>query len=80
LREEKQGSELATFLLCPSCKIVLAVGYINKDFSVGSFNALLLNDVDKLQKSVVVSPKALGKAEKVARWRKLWSQMLVEVI
>jgi hypothetical protein len=79
LYEQKQGSEQATFLSCPSCQIVVAVAYMDKYISVGSLNARLLDEFEKLQGSVVVSPKALDKTEKVRRWRELWSEMLVIV-
>lgn len=77
--EEKQGSEQATFLLCPNCQTVVAVGYLDEGFSVGSLNATLLNEVDKMSRSVVVSPKVLAKTEKVTRWRELWSEMMQKV-
>jgi len=80
LLEEKQGSEQATFLLCHSCQSVVAVCYVDKNFSLGSLNATLLNEVDKLRKSVVVSPKGLDKNEKITRWRQLWSEMLLEEV
>lgn len=79
LRQEKQGSEQATFLLCPSCQTVVGVSYIARGFSVGSLNATLLNEYEKLQGCLVVSPKALDKTEKVRRWCELWSEMLVLV-
>ena len=77
--EEKQCFGQATFLLCPSCQTVVAVGYLGKGFSVGSLNATLLDEFEKLQGSVVVSPKVLDRTEKITRWRELWSQMLVVV-
>jgi hypothetical protein len=80
LRQEKQGSEQAKFLLCPSCQTVVGVGYICRGFSVGSLNATLLNNYKKLQGCLVVSPKALDKTEKVRRWRELWSVMLLVVM
>jgi len=79
LQEEKQGSEQATFLLCPSCQIVVGVGYTGKGFSVGSLNATLLDEYEKLQGRLVVSPKTLDKTNKVKRWRELWSEMLLVV-
>ena len=78
LKQEKQGSEQATFLLCAKCQTVVGVGYLNEGVSVGSLNARLLDEFDNLQKSVVVSPKTLDKTQKVRRWRELWSQLLVK--
>lgn len=78
LKQEKQGSEQATFLLCAKCQTVVGVGYLNEGVSVGSLNARLLDEFDNLQSSVVVSPKTLDKTQKVRRWRELWSQLLVK--
>jgi len=62
--EEKQCFGQATFLLCPSCQGVVAVGYIGKGFSVGSLDATHLNEVDNVQRNGVVSPKAIDRTEK----------------
>jgi len=78
LKQEKQGSEQATFLLCAKCQNVVGVGYLNEGVSVGSLNVRLLDEFDHLQKSVVVSPKTLGKTQKVRRWRELWSQLFAK--
>lgn len=81
LQQEKQGSEQATFFLCASCQTVVAVGYMDKGISVGSVNATLLDKFDSLCESkngsLVVSPKLLDEGEKVTRWQKLWSEMLL---
>jgi hypothetical protein len=77
LSHEKQGSEQATFLLCPNCQSVVGVCYIGEDLSVGSLNARLLDQYKCLQVSVPISPKTLDKTEKVKRWRELWSQLRI---
>jgi hypothetical protein len=79
MRHEKQGSEQATFLLCPKFQTVVGVCYIDDDIYVGSVNARLLQQYECLQGSVSISPKNLDKTEKVKRWRELWSQLLVVV-
>lgn len=77
LCHEKQGSEQANFLLCAKCHAVVGVCYIDIDVSVGSVNARLLDEFDKLRGSLVVSPKALDKTEKVKRWGDLWSPVQI---
>jgi hypothetical protein len=79
LQHEKQGSGQARFLLCVNCQSVVGVAYIDKDFSVGSLNATLLGEFEKLQGCLVVSPKALDKTEKVTRWRELWSPVRIVI-
>jgi hypothetical protein len=46
---------------------------------MGSLNATLLDELEKLQRGFVISPKVLDKTEKVIRYRELWSEMLVVV-
>jgi hypothetical protein len=79
LRHEKQGSEQATFLLCPKCQTVVGVCYIHEDISVGSVNARLLDQYECLQGIVSISPKRLSNLEKVGRWSELWSQVRVVI-
>ncbi|MFT6992633.1 MAG: hypothetical protein ACJASL_004633 [Paraglaciecola sp.] len=75
LRHEKQGSEQATFLLCPNCQSVVGVCYIGEDISVGSLNANLLEKFESVQASINISPKKLNDTEKLKRWTDLWSQV-----
>ena len=72
---EKQGSEQATFLLCSNCQTLVGVCYVNKDISVGSLNARILDKFEHLQGSVNVSLKKLSDIEKLGRWSDLWSQV-----
>ena len=74
---EKQGSEQATFLLCPKCQTVVGVCYIDGVVFVASLNARLLDEFEHLQGSIAISPKQLDKTQKTERWRNLWSQLRV---
>ncbi|MEP1448095.1 MAG: hypothetical protein ABJK37_18475 [Paraglaciecola sp.] len=79
LKHQKQGSQQASFLKCSKCQTVIGVCYIDTEVCVGTLNAKLLDKFHQVQQGVVVSPKRLNKAEKVKRWRQLWSPIHINI-
>ena len=71
LAVQMQGSNQAEFLACASCEDVITASYPGKQ-RIGSLNATLLVDYDRLNGSDVVSPKLLDASDKLARWQTLW--------
>ncbi|NUS38310.1 MAG: aldehyde-activating protein [Lysobacter sp.] len=71
LREYRQGSGSARFLLCGDCGVLAAV----VDDAVplrGAVNARCLEGIS-LGEETRVSPQQLSPDEKRARWRQLWT-------
>lgn len=69
---QRQGSDQAEFVSCPHCKSVIAATFQAREKRVGAVNAALLQARSALGESMVVSPKVLTPAQKVARWQTLW--------
>ncbi|MCO7225346.1 hypothetical protein [Pleionea sp. CnH1-48] len=72
-----QGSQQADFLACPQCKTVIAATFKNDVMRIGSLNAQLLIEHDKLRPSISVSPQQLSAEEKLSRWQQLWSKVVL---
>ncbi|MFZ5844514.1 MAG: aldehyde-activating protein [Pseudomonadota bacterium] len=76
LRRLKQGDELAEFLLCADCGVVVAVSYEAAGTRFAAINARAVTlPADRAQafaEPVPASPKRLSAAEKTARWQQLW--------
>lgn len=76
LRRFKQGDELAEFLLCADCGVVVAVSYEAAGTRFAAINARAVNfpvgDLPAFAEPVPASPKRLSAAEKTARWQQLW--------
>ena len=76
LRRFQQGDELAEFLLCGQCGVVVAVTYRAGDTCFAAINAravtLSADSATAFAAPVPASPKTLSAAEKAARWQQLW--------
>lgn len=68
----KQGSESAHFWICQNCGGVSAVTAEIDGTAKGAVNARALDDHATLPPSQPVSPKTLGKDEKLSRWDDVW--------
>lgn len=78
----RQGSAQAEFLACSHCQTVLAVCYreaalCTEALCIGAVNASLL-DQRQLATAVTVSPKLLPAQSKTARWKQLWTPLVIE--
>ncbi|MFC4698762.1 aldehyde-activating protein [Glaciecola siphonariae] len=77
LQHLRQGSQQAEFLRCANCEqIVAVVANIDGEYK-GAINSDCLHDADLLSAPTPVSPKALSKDEKKARWAKHWSKVKI---
>ena len=72
LREYRQGSEAARFLLCSHCGVLVAVIYAQDGRIHGAVNAGCLDGEPGLGDSVSASPQRLSAEEKISRWLQVW--------
>jgi mannose-6-phosphate isomerase-like protein (cupin superfamily) len=72
LREYRQGSGAARFLLCGECGVLVAVAYRHAGGLHGAVNAGCLDARDAVAPAVAASPQALAPEDKLARWLALW--------
>ena len=72
LREYRQGSGNARFLLCGDCGVLVAVVFADGNGLLGAMNAGCLVDGTPLGDATRASPQALAADDRIARWRKLW--------
>lgn len=72
MREYRQGSGAARFLLCGHCGVLAAVVFEHEARLYGVANAGCLDGPTGLADSVPASPQTLGPQEKVSRWVTLW--------
>ena len=72
LREYRQGSEAARFLLCAHCGVLVAVVYEQDARIHGAVNAGCLDGEPGLADAVPASPQRLSAEEKISRWLQVW--------
>ncbi|WP_199103163.1 GFA family protein [Aquitalea sp. ASV11] len=72
LGKYRHGSQLADFLFCTHCGVLLGVLYQDGSRLYGTVNCAALQPAEALGTSVSVSPKRLESSEKIARWSTLW--------
>jgi hypothetical protein len=70
----RQGSETARFLLCARCGVLIATVLDANDERFAALNASCLDGEFELGASVPISPQRLSAAEKIERWRSLWTR------
>ena len=73
----QQGSNQAMFLSCAGCGTVVAAAHQLDGSLKGAINAGLLDEFERLQEPIIVSPRLLDPEEKLARWESIWSSMRV---
>ena len=71
--KETQGSGQAQMLFCSNCGDMLGASLENEDQVIGVVNGALLNKVNRLPSSQIVSPKKLSADEKRTRWLSVWT-------
>ena len=74
----KQGSELADFLCCSSCDVLISVVYNFQAGIKGAVNVSVLDDFGHLKEGIRVSPKLLEAAEKLKRRESVWLSISVD--
>lgn len=72
MREYRQGSDAARFLLCGRCGVLVAVVFEHEARLYGVANAGCLDGRFVLANPVPASPQRLAPEEKVSRWVELW--------
>jgi hypothetical protein len=72
MRDYRQGSQTARFLLCARCGVCVAVVFEESGRTWGAINAGCLAANPGFGASLPASPRTLGAADKVARWKALW--------
>lgn len=78
LRTYRQGSETADMLLCAHCGVLVAVAFRHRDGMFGAVNAACLEQIT-LGAPKIVSPQRLSPAEKIERWRAVWSPVTLSL-
>jgi hypothetical protein len=74
----RQGSNQASFQLCPICADVVCVNYKLEDVLKGALNVRMLDDQALLSPARVVSPKRLTPQQKVVRWNAAWMSVFIQ--
>jgi hypothetical protein len=72
LREYRQGSNAAKFLLCSACGVLIGVVYEHSSSLYGVINTGCLDGETGLSDALPASPQLLSADEKVSRWLSLW--------
>lgn len=72
LLQYRQGSDIARFLLCRHCGVLLGVAFDHDGRSYGAVNAGCLDGEPGLGEVFSASPQDLEAKEKMARWLQLW--------
>lgn len=68
----RQGTEMAEFLVCRFCGVLVGVVADIESQLVGAINARCLDEWTSFAEGVSVSPQLLGKDEKLGRWKAVW--------
>ena len=68
----RHGSQMADFLLCTRCGVLIGVLYQDCSRLYGTVNCAALQQTAALGAPRTVSPKRLASSEKTARWSALW--------
>ena len=68
----RQGGELAEFLLCRNCGVLVGVLYRSDDGLYATVNANVTDALENFGTKLSVSPKKLSGSEKTQRWQELW--------
>lgn len=72
LSEYRQGSGIATFILCRDCGVVLGGCYQQNNQRYAAINRRTVNRDIPFSSDVITSPKSLPDEEKIQRWINLW--------
>jgi hypothetical protein len=73
LHHYTQGAELAKFVLCQHCGVLMGVVFEHGEQVLGAVNASCLAERASLGAAQTASPQTLSAAEKQQRWAALWT-------
>jgi hypothetical protein len=68
----KQGDQLAEFILCRNCGVLIGATYRSGARLFGALNANVVGISSGFGERKVASPKQLSASEKAKRWQDLW--------
>ncbi len=71
-RKYRQGSELADFLLCARCGVLVGVFYQGDARLYAAVNAKAVDPGANFGAEQTVSPQKLASGEKLTRWQDVW--------
>jgi len=74
----RNGDLLADFYHCKNCDDLIVAGKAIEGNWLGALNSELLDDCSKLAEVVPVQPRLLSPQEKVERWKRVWSTLVME--
>lgn len=72
LREYRQGSNTARFLVCGHCGVLVAVVFEHDSRLYGAANARCLEGETGFSTPMPASPQTLSPEQKVSRWLQVW--------
>ena len=72
LRKHRNGSELADFLICKRCGVLVGGLSQGSHSRYATININAIDGNEDFDQPVPVSPKTLSAEEKKGRWQKLW--------
>jgi len=72
LARYKQGDEIADFLICKQCGVLVGVSYQEGERIYATINRRAIDNAAQFGEESAVSPKLLSEAQKVERWKENW--------
>jgi len=72
-----QGDQLAEFILCRNCGVLIGATYRSDGRLYAAVNANIMGAPSGFGETRVASPKQLSAEEKTKRWRSLWFPQVV---
>ncbi|HTV86188.1 MAG TPA: aldehyde-activating protein [Dyella sp.] len=77
IKEYRQGSNTARFLLCKDCGVLVGVVFDHASGTYGTLNVTCLDDATGFAQALGASPQQLSQDEKISRWLALWVPRVV---
>jgi hypothetical protein len=72
LRKHRNGSELADFLICKRCGVLIGGVFEDGGRRCATININAIDGNEDFGQPVPVSPKTLSAEQKKSRWQELW--------
>lgn len=68
----RQGSEIAVFLLCKNCGVLVAITFQDNRQLYAAVNSKTIDGDERFGAEKPVSPRKLSGSEKIERWKENW--------
>ncbi len=72
LGKYRQGSEIASCLICKICGVLVGVCYEEHGHLYATVNSKAIGNGADFGEETIVSPKTLNDQEKIQRWKNVW--------